>query len=49
MSTKQQSGNKLILAIVLSVLTYWLFDKSFINISTKVKQKYQTTHGIINL
>ena len=49
MSTKQQSGNKLILAIVLSVLTYWLFAQSFINISTPVQQTYQTTPGIINL
>ncbi|WP_370736930.1 MULTISPECIES: MFS transporter [Staphylococcus] len=49
MSTKQQSGNKLILAIVLSVLTYWLFAQSFINISTPVQQTYQTTSGIINL
>ena len=49
MSTKQQSNNKLILAIVLSVLTYWLFAQSFINISTQVQHTYQTTPGVVNL
>ncbi|PWG68369.1 MFS transporter, partial [Enterobacter mori] len=49
MSTKQHSENKLILAIVLSILTYWLFAQSFINISTQVQQTYQTTTGIVNL
>ncbi|MEP9853232.1 MFS transporter [Staphylococcus aureus] len=49
MRVTQQSGNKIILAIVLSVLTYWLFAQSFINISTPVQQTYQTTPGIINL
>ncbi|NWK84964.1 MFS transporter [Staphylococcus sp. GSSP0090] len=51
MSNEQQSrsNNKLILAIVLSVLTYWLFAQSFINISTQVQQTYQTTPGIVNL
>ena len=43
------SENKLILAIVLSILTYWLFAQSFINISTQVQQTYQTTTGIVNL
>ena len=51
MSTSEhsRSGNKLILAIVLSVLTYWLFAQSFINISTPVQQTYHTTPGILNL
>ncbi|MBE6180577.1 MFS transporter [Staphylococcus xylosus] len=51
MSTSEhsRSGNKLILAIVLSILTYWLFAQSFINISTPVQQTYHTTPGILNL
>ncbi|PHK48703.1 MFS transporter [Staphylococcus edaphicus] len=51
MSTEQhsRSGNKVILAIVLSVLTYWLFAQSFINIATPVQQTYNTTPGILNL
>lgn len=49
MVTKQKSGNKLILAIVFSVLTYWLFAQSFINISTEVQATYHTMTGVVNL
>lgn len=42
-------GNKLLLAIVLSILTYWLFAQSFLNIGSLVQQTYMTNDAIISI
>ncbi|MBO1199423.1 MFS transporter [Staphylococcus simiae] len=44
-----QGGNKLITAIMLAILTYWLFGQSFLNIGPHVQQTYQSSAGIINI
>lgn len=42
-------GNKLILALVLSILTYWLFAQSFLNIGPLVQQTYTTSDALLNI
>lgn len=46
----QRSGNLIILGIVLSIITYWLFAQAFLNIGPHVQQTYSgASAGIINL
>lgn len=47
--TYQRSQSNIIIAIMLSVLTYWLFAQSFINIGPLVGQTYHTSPGMLNL
>lgn len=47
---KAQTPNKVILGIILSILTYWLFAQAFLNIAPEVQATYSTTSSsIINL
>lgn len=47
---KGQSGNKIILGIILTILTYWLFAQAFLNIAPAVQSTYSdTSANIINL
>lgn len=43
------SRSNIIIAIMLSALTYWLFAQSFINIGPLVGQTYQTSPAVLNL
>ncbi|WP_414049090.1 MFS transporter [Macrococcus animalis] len=45
----ETSGNLIILGIVLSILTYWLFAQTFLNLGNTLNETYDTTEGIINL
>lgn len=48
--TKQSNhGNQLILAIILGILTYWLFAQSLLNIAPHVQQDYQVDMSIVNI
>ncbi|MBE5675784.1 MFS transporter [Staphylococcus sp. SS87] len=49
--TQSQSSTRshIIIAIMLSALTYWLFAQSFINIGPLVGQTYHTSPAILNL
>ncbi len=45
-----RSGNLIILGIVLSIITYWLFAQAFLNIGPQVQETYAgASAGIINL
>lgn len=45
-----RSGNLIILGIVLSIITYWLFAQAFLNIGPHVQETYSgASAGIINL
>lgn len=45
-----RSGNLIILGIVLSIITYWLFAQAFLNIGPHVQETYTgASAGIINL
>src|SRR5690625_2133934 len=45
-----RSGNLIILGIVLSIITYWLFAQAFLNIGPHVQETYAgASAGIINL
>lgn len=47
---KTDSNNKIILGIILSILTYWLFAQAFLNIAPAVQSTYSdTSSNIINL
>lgn len=47
---KAQTPNKVILGVILSILTYWLFAQAFLNIAPEVQATYSTTSSsIINL
>lgn len=47
---KAQTPNKVILGIILSILTYWLFAQAFLNIAPEVQATYSgTSSSIINL
>lgn len=48
-SGRQKSSTSIILAIMLSALTYWLFAQSFITINPLVGKTYQATPGMLNL
>lgn len=47
--TQSSPRSKIIIAIMLSALTYWLFAQSFINIGPLVGQTYQTSPAVLNL
>ncbi|MBE5662165.1 MFS transporter [Staphylococcus sp. SS60] len=49
--TQSQSSTRshIIIAIMLSALTYWLFAQSFINIGPLVGQTYHTSPALLNL
>lgn len=44
-----QGGRVLISAIILAILTYWLFGQSFLNIGPIVQNTYGTTNEVINI
>ncbi len=48
-NTKIFSGSKLLTGIVLSILTYWLFAQSFLNIGPKVQSAFGTSPDIVNI
>lgn len=48
-NTHSSPRSNIIIAIMLSALTYWLFAQSFINIGPLVGQTYQTSPAVLNL
>lgn len=46
---KQISGGKLLTGIVLSILTYWLFAQSFLNIGPQIQSTFGASPGIVNI
>lgn len=48
-NTQSSPRSNIIIAIMLSALTYWLFAQSFINIGPLVGQTYQTSPAVLNL
>ncbi|TDM07949.1 MFS transporter [Macrococcus lamae] len=44
-----RSGNLIILGVVLSILTYWLFAQTFLNLSNDLQNTFHTTQGVLNL
>ncbi|HFE4345329.1 TPA: MFS transporter [Staphylococcus aureus] len=48
-NTQSSPHSNIIIAIMLSALTYWLFAQSFINIGPLVGQTYQTSPAVLNL
>lgn len=48
-NTQSSPRSNIIIAIMLSSLTYWLFAQSFINIGPLVGQTYQTSPAVLNL
>ena len=47
---KVHTPKKIILGIILSILTYWLFAQAFLNIAPEVQATYSdTSSSIINL
>ncbi|CEA03035.1 Quinolone resistance protein NorB [Jeotgalicoccus saudimassiliensis] len=47
---KAQTPNRIILGIILTILTYWLFAQAFLNIAPEVQATYSgTSSSIINL
>ncbi|HHW9997627.1 TPA: MFS transporter [Staphylococcus aureus] len=48
-NTQSSPCSNIIIAIMLSALTYWLFAQSFINIGPLVGQTYQTSPAVLNL
>lgn len=48
-NTQSSPRSKIIIAIMLAALTYWLFAQSFINIGPLVGQTYQTSPAVLNL
>ena len=48
-NTKNFSGSKLLTGIVLSILTYWLFAQSFLNIGPKIQSAFGTSPDIVNI
>ncbi|MCS4485594.1 MFS transporter [Staphylococcus americanisciuri] len=49
MTQTKKRGNQLILAIILGILTYWLFAQSLLNIAPHVQQDYQVDMSIVNI
>ena len=43
------SGSKLLTGIVLSILTYWLFAQSFLNIGPKIQTTFDASPDIVNI
>lgn len=48
-NTQSSPRSNIVIAIMLSALTYWLFAQSFINIGPLVGQTYQTSPAVLNL
>ncbi|HDZ6120561.1 MFS transporter [Staphylococcus aureus] len=48
-NTQSSPRSNIIIAIMLSALTYWLFAQSFINIGPLVGQTYQNSPAVLNL
>ncbi|HFJ4837486.1 TPA: MFS transporter [Staphylococcus aureus] len=48
-NTQSSPRSNIIIAIMLSALTYWLFAQSLINIGPLVGQTYQTSPAVLNL
>lgn len=48
-STTYKGTNKLLIGIVLSVLTYWLFAQSLLNIAPDVQKDLGISSGILNI
>lgn len=48
-NTQSSPRSNIIIAIMLSALTYWLFAQSFINIGPLVGQTYQISPAVLNL
>ena len=48
-NTQSSPRSNIIIAIMLSALTYWLFAQSFINMGPLVGQTYQTSPAVLNL
>ncbi|HFJ4987265.1 TPA: MFS transporter [Staphylococcus aureus] len=48
-NTQSSPRSNIIITIMLSALTYWLFAQSFINIGPLVGQTYQTSPAVLNL
>ena len=44
-----ESGKFIIIGIVLSILTYWLFAQTFLNLGSHLQDTFDTTQGVINL
>ncbi|HJE19101.1 MAG TPA: hypothetical protein K8V35_01935 [Aliicoccus persicus] len=44
-----ESGKFIIIGIVLSILTYWLFAQTFLNLGSHLHDTFDTTQGVINL
>lgn len=42
-------GTQLIVAIILSILTYWLFAQSFLNIAPHVQKDYHIDMSVVNI
>ena len=49
MSTQFNKGKQLIVAIILGILTYWLFAQSFLNIAPHVQRFYHVDMSIVNI
>ncbi|MCE4955985.1 MFS transporter [Macrococcoides caseolyticum] len=49
METPYKGGNKLVLGIVLSILTYWLFAQSLIIVVLDLKKHFDTSLDMINI
>lgn len=47
--TTKISDNKLLVGIVLSILTYWLFAQSFLNIGPKIQATFGASPDIVNI
>lgn len=49
MKTEKVSGSMLLTGIVLSILTYWLFAQSFLNIGPKIQTTFDASPDIVNI
>ncbi len=49
MSEQFNKGKQLIVAIILGILTYWLFAQSFLNIAPHVQRFYHVDMSIVNI
>lgn len=49
MSEQFNKGKQLIVAIILGILTYWLFAQSFLNIAPHVQRFYDVDMSIVNI
>ena len=49
MGVQFNKGKQLIVAIILGILTYWLFAQSFLNIAPHVQRFYHVDMSIVNI